>query len=45
MNDLAGLNVAQLRERLAKAREWKNATLEAEILRLIAQKKAHGDGS
>lgn len=45
MSNLASMTVRQLRVELEKARRWQNATLEAEILRLIAQKTAHGDAS
>lgn len=45
MDNLAGMNVAQLRLELAKAEKWGNQSRAAEIRRLIAQKKAHGDKS
>lgn len=45
MNNLAGMNVAQLRLELANALKWGNQSRAAEIRRLIAQKKAHGDES
>lgn len=44
-DDLAGMTVSQLRTELAKAQKWGNASRVAEIQRLIAQKKAHGDKS
>ena len=44
-DDLAGMTVSQLRMELAKALKWGNQSRAAEIRRLIAQKKAHGDKS